>query len=92
METNRFELVAFDHLENQTFTADSDQDLQALLRRNFEKVMTGLYQVDYWEGSEKVETVDLKYMLLDFFLMECGLYSNDQRDQILSGYKDLGEE
>ena len=75
-----------DYKEDGTQTVDKDTDLQNLINRNFRGLLHGDLKIDRWEEKEgtpqPVESVDLKYWLLDWFLMENPYIDNDLRDEI----------
>lgn len=91
-EQTRYELFQIS-LGGDTQTLDFDQDLQALIGRNFSQITFNsyadgiTYQIDQWTGTFNHGAVDLSFWCLDYFLMECALISPELREQILDTYR-----
>lgn len=96
-EETRYELFEI-YLEGDTQTLDFDQDLQALIGRNFSQIAFNsyadgvTYQIDQWSGTFNHGAVDLTFWCLDYFLMESALISQELREQILDTYRMQEEE
>lgn len=87
-KTKRYELFET-HLDDSTQTIDIDLDLQALIGRNFTKIaFDGGLNIDLWIGEENHGAVDLKFWVLDYLLMESGLYSTELREHLQESYSE----
>ena len=85
-QTKKYELFET-NLDGSTQTIDSDLDLQELIGRNFNKIaFDGGLSIDLWVGEENHGAIDLKFWVLDYLLMESGLFSSELREHLQESY------